>query len=43
MISPHFIRQRESNPCSFSVWGLLLAQQTEREPEGEFRRDATAK
>ena len=32
MISPRLIWQRESNPRPFSVWGLRLAQQTEREP-----------
>ncbi len=43
MTTPRLIWQRESNLRPFSIWGLRLAKQTEREPQGESRRDATAK
>ncbi|RLJ05851.1 MAG: hypothetical protein DRP14_01100 [Candidatus Aenigmatarchaeota archaeon] len=33
MTTPRLIWQKESNPRPFSVWGLRLAQQTEREPQ----------
>ena len=33
MTTPYLIWQRESNPRPFSVWGLRLAKQTEREPQ----------